>query len=39
VITFIERKMIPIVLRHAISGVAQINTEDPVSKIPSRWPC
>jgi adenylate kinase len=30
VIKFIERKMMPIVLRHAISGVAQINTEDPV---------
>src|SRR4029077_13670904 len=30
VIGFIERKMIPIVLRHAISGVAQINTEDAV---------
>ena len=30
VITFIERKIIPIVLRHAISGVAHINTEDPV---------
>jgi adenylate kinase len=30
VIRFIERKILPIVLRHAISGVAQINTEDPV---------
>ena len=30
VIRFIERKMIPIVLRHAISGVAHINTEDAV---------
>ena len=30
VIAFIEKKMIPIVLRHAISGVAHINTEDPV---------
>jgi adenylate kinase len=30
VVTFIEKKMIPIVLRHAISGVAHINTEDPV---------
>lgn len=28
VITFIEKKVIPIVLRHAISGVAQINAED-----------
>src|SRR6478672_3194716 len=34
VIRFIERKMIPIVLRHAISGVAQINTEDPVLENP-----
>jgi adenylate kinase len=30
VIEFIERKMLPIVLRHAISGVAHINTEDAV---------
>jgi adenylate kinase len=30
VISFIEKKIIPIVVRHAISGVAQINTEDPV---------
>lgn len=30
VTAFIEKKMIPIVLRHAISGVALINTEDPV---------
>src|SRR5262249_12558871 len=30
VVSFIERKMMPIVLRHAISGVAHINTEDPV---------
>lgn len=30
VTTFIEKKMIPIVIRHAISGVAHINTEDPV---------
>jgi adenylate kinase len=30
VVAFIEKKMIPIVLRHAISGVAHINTEDPV---------
>jgi adenylate kinase len=28
VTTFIEKKIIPIVLRHAISGVAHINTED-----------
>jgi adenylate kinase len=30
VLTFIETKMMPIVLRHAISGVAHINTEDRV---------
>lgn len=30
VVTFIEQKVVPIVLRHAISGVALINTEDPV---------
>jgi adenylate kinase len=30
VIAFIERKMMPIILRHAISGVAHINTEDRV---------
>jgi len=30
VVAFIELKMIPIVLRHAISGTANINTEDPV---------
>jgi adenylate kinase len=34
VIAFIERKMVPIVLRHAISGVAHINTEDPVLENP-----
>lgn len=28
VVTFIEEKVIPIVLRHAISGTAHINTED-----------
>ena len=28
VVLFIEKKIMPIVLRHAISGVAQINTED-----------
>jgi adenylate kinase len=28
IITFIEKKMMPIILRHAISGVAHINTED-----------
>src|ERR1044071_2735599 len=30
VIAFIEKKIIPIVLRHAISGTAHINTEEPV---------
>ena len=30
VVTFIEKKMMPIILRHAISGVAHINTEDSV---------
>lgn len=34
VVTFIEKKMIPIVIRHAISGVALINTEDPVLEDP-----
>jgi adenylate kinase len=34
VTAFIEKKIIPIVLRHAISGVAQINTEDPVLENP-----
>src|SRR5882672_5887203 len=34
VILFIERKMMPIVLRHAISGVAHINTEDTVLEDP-----
>lgn len=34
VIAFIERKMMPIVLRHAISGVAHINTEDAVLNDP-----
>ena len=28
--TFIERKIMPIVLRHAISGTALVNTEDPL---------
>jgi len=28
VVTFIENKIMPIVIRHAISGVAHINTED-----------
>jgi adenylate kinase len=30
VVAFAEHKVMPIVLRHAISGVAQINTEDPL---------
>jgi adenylate kinase len=34
VIAVIEKKMIPIILRHAISGVAHINTEDPVLEDP-----
>jgi adenylate kinase len=34
VIAIIEKKMIPIILRHAISGVAHINTEDPVLEDP-----
>jgi adenylate kinase len=29
VVSFIEKKIMPIVLRHAISGVAHVNTEDP----------
>ena len=34
VIAFIEKKMMPIVLRHAISGIALINTEDPLLEDP-----
>lgn len=34
VIKFIETKMMPIILRHAISGVAHINTEDNVLEDP-----
>ena len=30
VVGFIEKKIMPIVLRHAISGIAQVNAEDPV---------
>lgn len=30
VVEFIARKVMPIVLRHAISGVASVNTEDPL---------
>jgi adenylate kinase len=34
VVGFIEKKIIPIVLRHAISGVAQINAEEPALEQP-----
>jgi len=34
VAAFIERKIMPIVLRHAISGTALVNTEDPVLEDP-----
>jgi len=34
VVTFIEEKIIPIVLRHAISGTAHINTEDKLLEDP-----
>jgi adenylate kinase len=34
VVGFIEKKIMPIVKRHAISGVAQVNTEDPVLDLP-----
>ena len=34
VIEFIEKKMMPIVVRHAISGVANINTEDALFQDP-----
>jgi len=30
VVAFIDRKIVPIIRRHAISGIAQINTEDPL---------
>jgi adenylate kinase len=30
IVSFIDKKVMPIVLRHAISGVALVNTEDPV---------
>lgn len=30
VVSFIDRKVVPIVRRHAISGVAQVNTEEPL---------
>ena len=35
VVTFVTRKIIPIVLRHSISGVAHINTEDPLLDDPT----
>jgi adenylate kinase len=35
VIEFIEAKMMPIVVRHATSGVANINSEDPLFQDPS----
>jgi adenylate kinase len=34
VVGFIEKKIMPIVRRHAISGVAQVNAEDPVLDVP-----
>ena len=34
ILTVIETKMMPIILRHAISGVAHINTEDTVLEDP-----
>ena len=34
VVGFIEKKIMPIVRRHAISGVAHVNTEDPVLDVP-----
>jgi adenylate kinase len=35
VVEFVSRKIMPIVQRHAISGVAHINTEDPILDDPS----
>jgi adenylate kinase len=34
VVLFIEKKIMPIVLRHAISGIALVNTEDPLLDSP-----
>lgn len=34
VVVFIETKIMPIVLRHAISGIALVNTEDPLLDSP-----
>lgn len=35
VLKFIKSKIIPIVMRHAISGVAMVNSEDPILNDPS----
>ncbi len=35
VIEFIEQKMMPIVMRHAVSGLANINSEDPLFEDPT----
>lgn len=35
VVSFVSKKIMPIVLRHSISGVAQINTEDPLLSDPT----
>jgi len=35
VVAFVSRKLMPIVLRHSISGVAQINAEDPLLDDPT----
>jgi len=35
VVEFIETKMMPIVIRHAVSGVASINSEDPLFHDPA----
>jgi len=35
VIEFIEGKMMPIVVRHAVSGIANINSEDPLFEDPA----
>ncbi|MGD1031543.1 MAG: nucleoside monophosphate kinase [Opitutaceae bacterium] len=34
ILTLIEKKMMPIVIRHAISGIAQVNAEDPLLEEP-----
>ncbi len=38
VVTLIEKKIMPIVLRHALSGHANINSEDPVLSEPDALP-